>query len=35
MFVVKLTDEGADHTLKCLLAGIIEVEVKVEERLRR
>ncbi len=29
--VVELTDEWADHAIKWLLAGIVEVKVEVEE----
>jgi hypothetical protein len=32
--VAELTNEGAEHALKCLLVSILEVEVEVEERLR-
>ena len=34
MFVVELTNKGADHVLKCLLTYIAKVEVEVEEWLR-
>jgi hypothetical protein len=30
---VKLINKGSDHTIKYLLAGIVEIEVEVEERL--
>jgi hypothetical protein len=30
---VKLTYKGSDHTVECLLVGIVEVKVEVEERL--
>ena len=33
--VVKLTDERTDHTIKCLLGGILEVEVEVKKGVRR
>ena len=35
MLVVELTNEGAEHAVKCLLACIDEVEVEVDERLTR
>ena len=30
---VKLANKGLDYAVKCLLVGIVEVEVEVEERL--
>jgi hypothetical protein len=33
--VVKLTNKRSDHAVKYLLAGIVEVEVEVKERLIR
>ena len=35
MLVAELTNEGSEHAVKCPLACIDEVEVKVDERLTR
>jgi hypothetical protein len=35
MFIVELTNKGAEHAVKCLLVYISKVKVEVEDRRRR